>query len=136
MTPFTFVSFFFGSALISAYDVYKSGFSYCFVSHFLHISLIFWCFCCNSYWYNKLDCWRLPPFIIVLFCLFIVITEIFSIPLNVCVAIENRSISSMGSGEPGDIIKQECNKAANCRSKKFYQGILYSVWTFYFIIVT
>ena len=65
-----------------------------------------------------------------------VITEIFSILLTVYVAIENRSIFSMGSGETGDIIKQECNKAANCRSKKFYQGILYRVWTFYFIIVT
>ena len=35
-------------------------------------------------WYNKLDCWRLvPPLIIVLFCLFILITEIFSIRLSV-----------------------------------------------------
>ena len=126
MTPFTLLAFFLAQRLLTLMMYIKSGFS----------SLIFWCFCCNSYWYNKLDCWRLPPFIIVLFCLFIVITEIFSILLTVYVAIENRSIFSMGSGETGDIIKQECNKAANCRSKKFYQGILYRVWTFYFIIVT
>ena len=52
----------------------------------------------------------------MLFCLLILITEIFSIRLSV--AIENTSIFSLGSGETGDIIKQECNKAAN-----FYQGI-------------
>ena len=81
----------------------------------------------NSYWYNKLDCWWFPPFIIVLFCLLILITEIFSIPLSV--AIENRSIFSKGSDEIGDII-------ANSRSKKFHQGILYRVWTLYFITMT
>ena len=31
------------------------------------------------------------------------------------VTIENTSIFSLGSGETGDIIKQECNKTANCR---------------------
>ena len=46
----------------------------------------------------------------MLFCLVIHITEILSIALSV--AIENRSIFSLGSGEMGDIIKQECNKAA------------------------
>ena len=37
---------------------------------------------------KKLDCRRLPPFIIVLFCLFILITEILSIQLGI--EIENR----------------------------------------------
>ena len=32
---------------------------------------LFLCFCCNSYWYNNLVCWLLPPLIIVLFHLFI-----------------------------------------------------------------
>ena len=53
---------------------------------------------------------ELTVFIILLFCL------LFSIRLSV--ALENTSIFSLGSGETGDIIKQECNKAAN-----FYQGI-------------
>lgn len=43
-----------------------------------HISLIFWYFCCNYYWYNKLNCWRLLPFIIVLFSLFVLKTEILN----------------------------------------------------------
>ena len=40
----------------------------------------------------------------MLFCLLILITEIFSIRLSV--AIENTSIFSLGSGETGNIIKQ------------------------------
>ena len=32
---------------------------------------------------TRADCWRLPPFIIVLFCLFMLLTEIFSIRLSV-----------------------------------------------------
>ena len=59
----------------------------------------------------------------MLFCLLLLITEIFSIRLTV--AIENTSVFSLESGETGDIIKQDCNKTANCRSKNFYQGILY-----------
>ena len=53
----------------------------------------------------------------MLFCLLILITEIFSIRLSV--SIENRSLFSLGSGETGDIIKQECNKAANEDQKMF-----------------
>ena len=53
----------------------------------------------------------------MLFCLLILITEIFSIRLSV--SIENRSIFSLGSGETGDIIKQECDKAANVAQKFF-----------------
>ena len=79
--------------------------------------LYFGAFAVNSYWYNKLDCWWFPPFIIVLFCLLILITEIFSIRLTV--SIENRSIFSLGIVETGDIIKQECNKAANVDQKIF-----------------
>ena len=37
---------------------------------------------------KKLDCRRLPPFTIVLFCLFMLITEILSIQLGI--EIENR----------------------------------------------
>ena len=48
---------------------------------------------------------ELTVFIILLFCL------LFSIRLSV--ALENTIIFSLGSGETGDIIKQECNKAAN-----------------------
>ena len=57
-----------------------------------HITLTFWCFCCNYHWYNKLNCWWLPPFIIVLFSLFILKTEIFSIRLGI--AIKNRNLVS------------------------------------------
>ena len=51
---------------------------------------LFKCFCCNSYSDNKLDSWRLSPCIIVLFCLFTLVTVIFSIRLRV--AIENRRV--------------------------------------------
>ena len=45
----------------------------------LRVYPLFLCFCCNSYWYNNLVCWRLLPLIIVLFHLFILKSEIFSI---------------------------------------------------------
>ena len=35
---------------------------------------LFKCFCCNSYSDNKLDSWRLSPCMIVLLCLFTLVT--------------------------------------------------------------
>ena len=32
---------------------------------------------------------------------------------------------SLGTGETGDIVRQLCNKAVNCRSKNFYQESIY-----------
>ena len=45
-------------------------------------------------------------------------------------------IFSLGTFETGDVIRQLCNKVVNCRSKHFYQEIIYSVCAVYFIILT
>ena len=45
-------------------------------------------------------------------------------------------IFSLGTFETGNVIRQLCNKVVNCRSKHFYQEIIYSVCAVYFIILT
>ena len=54
------------------------------IKYFHDVALAPACFVCLD------DCFRLPPLIIVLFCLFILITEMFPIRLNA--AIENRKL--------------------------------------------
>ena len=45
-------------------------------------------------------------------------------------------IFSLGTCETGDVVLQLCNKVVNCRSKHFYQEIIYSVCAVFFIILT
>ena len=45
-------------------------------------------------------------------------------------------IFSLGTCKTGDVVLQLCNKVVNCRSKHFYQEIIYSVCAVFFIILT